>query len=107
MAIAPKSLLFMRRYDVADLCWGGFLAIFYKIEVWTKIARTRSHSTQIINIHEKTLGHGFPLGFSSNILKHFQHNGILKLIAFTGLFMKSNTLYSRTHGHSTQDLYEQ
>ena len=80
MAIAPKSLIFMRRYEVTDFHW-GFLAIFYNMEASTK--RTHGHSTQVINIHEKIWGHRFPLGFSSTS-------------------SRSNTLNLRTHGHSTQ-----
>ena len=64
--IASKSLIFMRRYEVTDLpC--SFLAIFYKIEAWTRSnilnSRIHGHSTQVINIHENISEHRFPLAF--------------------------------------------
>ena len=57
MAIAPNSLIFMRKYEVTDFPWFFFLAIFYKLEALMKIRyfklKNSCHSTQLINIHEE------------------------------------------------------
>ena len=53
MAIAPKTLIFMRRYEVIDFHW-GFLAIFYKMEASTKIYALNLRSLIFIRRYEVT-----------------------------------------------------
>ena len=44
-AVAPKSLIFMRRYEVTDFPW-HFLTIFYKMDVSMKIKYLQLQNSQ-------------------------------------------------------------
>ena len=46
MAIAPKSLIFMRRYEDTDFPW-HFLAIFYKMEASIKIKYSKLENSHL------------------------------------------------------------